>query len=81
MSNDSIARAFQGMIGTPETVLIVGLRSRDESLTPRPASANRSQSRHGVTWTYNALFGNWPTAADADRPDANWVRDMKVTGS
>jgi hypothetical protein len=27
------------------------------------------------TWPHNALFGNWPTAADAD-----WARDMKVTG-
>jgi hypothetical protein len=29
---------------------------------------------------YNALFGNWPTAADADWPDTDWVRDTKVTG-
>jgi hypothetical protein len=28
----------------------------------------------------NALFGNWPTAADAHWPDADWVRDMKITG-
>ena len=32
------------------------------------------------TWAYNALFGNRPTAADADWPDAYRVRDMKVTG-
>ena len=29
---------------------------------------------------YSALFGNWLTTADADWPDADWVRDMKVTG-
>ena len=29
------------------------------------------------TWPHNAVFGNWPTAADADWPDADWVRDMQ----
>jgi hypothetical protein len=58
-------------------------------LTPHSKLQNRgdptSAGQHVARQTpgkrpANALFGNRPTAADADWPNADWVRDMKVTG-
>jgi len=46
----------------------------------RCTSLHRDKCTQSQLWQYNALFGNCPTTADADRPDANWVRDMKATG-
>jgi hypothetical protein len=31
-------------------------------------------ARAPLIWPCNALFGNWPTAADADWPDADCAR-------